>query len=544
MKFIPNGTGKFRFWCQKVLPLVYDDSLSYYEVLCKLTKFVNDLAERIADAFEEINTNVQEYVNQWLDDHPEATTTVQDGAITIPKLAEDTLEEIHTAKWLTGRTLILDDDDLNNYTEIGEYYFERFQAYFAYIFHAPTREVENQMWRMTVEYTNPDNTDDEIMQTVTCERGYPVYRRYKRNNSWSDWITVQKKEDAYCVAPVDENTMSAMVDLMEGYCAQAFTPDGEDSKLIYEGSLGLYTNNLGTYSAQGIFSICCAQFVDAVINGITWDNSRYNLGLMFKNSRLPWGYQFDNQVSFQSAVIDATRNQERYLTASRIAEYGAVHGFLVKNDGVFQPMPGDIFCRTEGSEDPESYMYEGIGHVGIVLSSDSVLNGNGKINVIESWDTVKYDNDNTVHDCGIRFMRYDLNQISHFIRFPVGGAGGGNTRLLKTVTEFPTFATNTILYNADATDRTELFNEKGFYTVKVRFSDFPANSAPHNITVAYRYPDATRSRTFQLSRYGCEYYGVLYLERPIGDVFQIYSDDNDKSATPKDVKIYRGFKSL
>ena len=31
----------FKFWCQKVLPLVYDDSLSYYEVLCKLTEYIN-----------------------------------------------------------------------------------------------------------------------------------------------------------------------------------------------------------------------------------------------------------------------------------------------------------------------------------------------------------------------------------------------------------------------------------------------------------------------------------------------------------------------
>lgn len=31
----------FHFWCQKVLPLVYDDSLSYYEVLCKLTELLN-----------------------------------------------------------------------------------------------------------------------------------------------------------------------------------------------------------------------------------------------------------------------------------------------------------------------------------------------------------------------------------------------------------------------------------------------------------------------------------------------------------------------
>lgn len=35
----------FRFWCQKVLPLVYDDSLSYYEVLCKLADGFQKLLE-------------------------------------------------------------------------------------------------------------------------------------------------------------------------------------------------------------------------------------------------------------------------------------------------------------------------------------------------------------------------------------------------------------------------------------------------------------------------------------------------------------------
>ena len=30
-----NNLSPFRLWCQKVLPLVYDDSLSYYELLFK-----------------------------------------------------------------------------------------------------------------------------------------------------------------------------------------------------------------------------------------------------------------------------------------------------------------------------------------------------------------------------------------------------------------------------------------------------------------------------------------------------------------------------
>lgn len=36
-----SGQSILRFWCQKVLPLVYDDSLSYYEVLCKVVNYLN-----------------------------------------------------------------------------------------------------------------------------------------------------------------------------------------------------------------------------------------------------------------------------------------------------------------------------------------------------------------------------------------------------------------------------------------------------------------------------------------------------------------------
>lgn len=32
----PEKPVRFRFWCQKVLPAVYDDSLSYYETICKI----------------------------------------------------------------------------------------------------------------------------------------------------------------------------------------------------------------------------------------------------------------------------------------------------------------------------------------------------------------------------------------------------------------------------------------------------------------------------------------------------------------------------
>lgn len=60
---------QFRYWCYKVLPLVYDDSLSYYEVLCKVVKYINDLIEQ-DKVFEEELAQAKEVVakaKEWID---------------------------------------------------------------------------------------------------------------------------------------------------------------------------------------------------------------------------------------------------------------------------------------------------------------------------------------------------------------------------------------------------------------------------------------------------------------------------------------------
>lgn len=60
---------KFKFWCQKIIPLVYDDSLSYYEVLCKVVDYLNHVIEDenqlIADV-EELRSAVSE-LQSWVD---------------------------------------------------------------------------------------------------------------------------------------------------------------------------------------------------------------------------------------------------------------------------------------------------------------------------------------------------------------------------------------------------------------------------------------------------------------------------------------------
>lgn len=59
----------FRFWCFKVLPLVYDDSLSYYEILCKMVTYINNLIETDKLQNSEIDKLKKELqsVQNWID---------------------------------------------------------------------------------------------------------------------------------------------------------------------------------------------------------------------------------------------------------------------------------------------------------------------------------------------------------------------------------------------------------------------------------------------------------------------------------------------
>lgn len=61
----------FRYWCQKVLPAVYDDSLSYYELLCKVVDYLNKTMEDVSTLHGDITNllkayeELQNYVNNY-----------------------------------------------------------------------------------------------------------------------------------------------------------------------------------------------------------------------------------------------------------------------------------------------------------------------------------------------------------------------------------------------------------------------------------------------------------------------------------------------
>ena len=59
---------RIKFWCFKVLPVVYDDSLSYYEVLCKMREKLNEMINalnELPDTIKEIEAAIAQ-IEEWI----------------------------------------------------------------------------------------------------------------------------------------------------------------------------------------------------------------------------------------------------------------------------------------------------------------------------------------------------------------------------------------------------------------------------------------------------------------------------------------------
>lgn len=69
--------------CQKVLPLVYDESLSYYEVLCKVQQKLNELIK--------INNNIRDEIHKEYVDILEAVKTVTETVTSVTAMRDEVL---------------------------------------------------------------------------------------------------------------------------------------------------------------------------------------------------------------------------------------------------------------------------------------------------------------------------------------------------------------------------------------------------------------------------------------------------------------------
>lgn len=226
----------FRYWCQKVLPLVYDDSLSYYELLCKVVDYLNKAMEDVETLHGDVTNlhsayvELQEYVNNYfstLDVQEEINNKLDqmatDGSlfnvfspyvanISQPKVVDNVAEMVNESYTYVLSTnghiyqykndwhdtgLIFSTDianylglkspsvsDLNQITSAGIYFHGSSNETAT---NTPNDDVYGNAGFMVVCYYQNINRNYQMFYSYDTN---DVYIRHQKGTSWTPWINL------------------------------------------------------------------------------------------------------------------------------------------------------------------------------------------------------------------------------------------------------------------------------------------------------------------------------------------------------------------
>ena len=292
--FIPSmesysGQKPFRYWCQTVLPLVYDDSLSYYELLNKVVFYLNHAIDDVSavetnvtallEAYEQLqdyvntyfdNVDIEAEIDQKLDDmvaNGELTpimrpiivsqvTTWLENNITPTEPAIDASLSVSGAgadakvvgdnfkSTLYGRGTLASTDDLDELLEPGIYFCSVDQG-------LPINTPTNKTGRLLVVksgtqsvsrtaqlyFTINESNDEAIYYRIAKTEAYP-------SNAWNgiSWVKIAEEEsvEVACGAVDSEKNIPLMLGTIVG--AGRYGASISDNRLMPINTLMNYTD--------------------------------------------------------------------------------------------------------------------------------------------------------------------------------------------------------------------------------------------------------------------------------------------------------------
>lgn len=325
---------------------------------------------------------------------------------------------------------------------------------------------------------------------------------------------------------ISSGTVSEMLWCAESYFNHAYTGNGKDSGMIYESHAGLYSESLGKNAANQQYSIVCSSFADAILNGISFQNSRYNG--KSKNTPSDWGIVFDDTGVFgttydgQTAEDKALLQETKYLSSQNLALYAAEHGYLYANDGNHSVRAGDVLFSGNKTD-----RYLGIDHVSLVINADKTY-----CTLLEAWPAKKTDIDGTQHDIGLRVNYHaSLSDYTYGATFPLGDVENEPIVLESTYD-----ISGTTVQGQTTVHEFRNNVSKGFYTVVCHGS---FDKTPY---ISLKYGDSENSTYLgDMLRVGSNYYATIYAEQSATVLVRMVAG-NDYEA--QEISLFSGYADI
>ena len=328
----------FRFWCQKVLPLVYDNSLSYYELLCKVVDYLNKTMEDVGvlegdvTGLHEAYKKLQGYVNDYfssLDVQEEINNKLNqmasDGSLselikplilnTLPPLVVDSvtdMTDINKTYILKSNSHIYQYNTNAGWYDTGIIYGETIGNVVTYLRSASVNinidDIKPQSVYIISDietngipekntgfiYTYGESEQSRQQFYVVFYSGATYYRKRNVNKEWSNWIFASTTYNSILSSGSDLNNLPIQSIYLVTENAASNTPVS-DSGFVY---------TIGEYGGS------TEQLYIRYSDGRTWYRPR--------NINGEWGSWISNDVRYeeilaQGADLNNVIEQSIYL---------------------------------------------------------------------------------------------------------------------------------------------------------------------------------------------------------------------------------------
>lgn len=353
----------FRFWCQKVLPLVYDDSLSYYELLCKVVEYLNNMINdlnklgitinELNDKFNELKSYVDNYFNN-LDVQDEINNKIDElianGQFwsSIPKIMTVLTDYEDVKKQGLGTNNTVYEKINNVFTDTG----------------------------LSAIFNIVENTNNK-------KDGYTTFAL--SNGKIADYNALIQK------IPTAITSMQSGVP--RGIWDVAYSYVGKNIKYLHN-----HSSIFGTplKNDDGSWGMTCSQFACAVIFGLKYQNSKFNTTY----NKYIDGFYHD------SYLLEKMADPDNEWWSHQLAPYAISKGFAFVPKSISDCVAGDILCYSLGETTDEKRFMR--------IEHTAVYSGERTDNVYSVFEVRD--------DEGARYGWYDnsyFNQCVLAIRFPM-----------------------------------------------------------------------------------------------------------------------------
>lgn len=353
---------KFKFWCQKVLPTIYDDSLSYYEAICKMATYLDATIDQVnefqkmIDALPETILNSEEFqkmVQDAVDGKIDALYKVVQDALDAFEKEQDAFEkQVNESNAAFQKQVNADNTKFKNDVNTANSQFQqqvnnKLTGY----------ETSNTQFQQQVnsKLTGYETSDAQFKQEVNNKlSGYETDNAAFKQQVNAKVDEIPTKIAEYPKYPLCQNSNGAVTNLFD----VLMTYYHKDT-LVYDNFKTPFNTSAAAVSS-GKYGIDCSSLVQLCLMGVPYGNTRW-----FNEKNAPTsGYYFGDDL-----IIDPEADRPYGMLSDDMCKWFVEHGYYFETDDPTQLKPGDVVFMTFNDESPT---YKHVTHCNIFVSYQAI----------------------------------------------------------------------------------------------------------------------------------------------------------------------------